>query len=622
MACRWPSSWPQPRLRLFSIEDLRDRLSSRLDRCAVARATCLSASGRCAAPSSGATTCSTLTSGACSSCCRSFRRRRSSAVEQVAAGLEAVREIDIVGCLASLVDKSMLRATDDGHGQRLTMLELIREYSAEKLAADPQRRDACRAAHTNVYVEIAADLRPSLRGPRRAETIDGLASELGNLKVAWAHLVELGDKARLTILLDPLWSMYEARGWYHGLYKLSNDLLEVMSISREDASTDDEVTLRLVLARSLMAVRGYTGEVEALYNQALELVESSGSPPPKRLPVLRSLASFHLYRGESDKAIAIGRKLLAIAEQAPDQADSASLAVEGHLLVGPNVAFMGNGREGLEHLEAAIRLYDPTRDGLGKLRLGPNPGVAAHAVLALLRWVFGYPATADRLASRVLELGRELGHPYSQAYGTFHVAVLNVWAEQWEAADRHAAEALAIARDNDYRIWEAVALVVGGLTESTLRDRQTGLAMTEQGIALYEDLRTPPIFWPLLLSMRGQAIGRAGRNDEALVAIEQAMAIGGSGPTTLGLNLAKADVHLALGDKLSAEVTLWGAYDSAHAMDLRMIELQASQRLVRLPATQRDPYPVLSAVIESFEEGRDTPLLVDAAQMLAAPTRV
>jgi hypothetical protein len=100
------------------------------------------------------------------------------------------------------------------------------------------------------------------------------------------------------------------------------------------------------------------------------------------------------------------------------------------------------------------------------------------------------------------------------------------------------------------------------------------------------------------------------------------MDIGGQGPTTLGLNLAKADVQLALGDKLGAEATLWGAYDSAREMDVRMIELQASQRLVRLPAAQRDPYPVLSAVIESFEEGLDTPLLVDAAQLLSLPTRL
>jgi predicted ATPase/class 3 adenylate cyclase len=609
-----------PRLRLFSVEELRDRLNHRLETLR---------GGARDLPERQRTLRSTIEWGyelldadeqALFAVLSVFPSATVSAVEKVAAGLDGVRDIDVVGCLASLVDKSMLRAIDDGQGQRLTMLEIIREYAAEQLGADPPRRTACRGAHATVYVQLAADMRPTLRGRQRTETLAELARELGNLKAAWAYLVELGDTAQLTVLLDPLWSMYEARGWYHGLYRLSNDLLGVISTASRDGSTlDDEVTLRLVVARSLMAVRGYTAEVEALYNQALELVEASGGPPPKRLPVLRSLASFHLYRGELEKTIAIGRKLLVIADEAQDE----SVAVEGHLLVGPNVAFMGNAREGFEHLEQAIALFDPKRDGLTKLRLGPNPGVAATAVLALLRWLFGYPATADRLAARVIELGHELGHPYSLAYGIFHVAVLDLWSERWEAADGHAAAVLAIAQENDYHVWRAVALAVRGVTESILREPEVGLQTTEQGIALYEDLRTPPIFWPLVLGLHGQALVLAGKYDLSLETMQRAIALAaGQGPTQVGLDFVKADAQRGLGDLAGAEATLWAALEASRQFDLRMIALQAARRLVQLPAVERDPYSVLRDVLDSFDEGQDTPLLVDAARLLATPARL
>jgi hypothetical protein len=46
------------------------------------------------------------------------------------------------------------------------------------------------------------------------------------------------------------------------------------------------------------------------------------------------------------------------------------------------------------------------------------------------------------------------------------------------------------------------------------------------------------------------------------------------------------------------------------------VQLQAATRLVRLPAADRDAVAALSGTLASFEEGLDTPLLLDAAQAL------
>ena len=77
---------------------------------------------------------------------------------------------------------------------------------------------------------------------------------------------------------------------------------------------------------------------------------------------------------------------------------------------------------------------------------------------------------------------------------------------------------------------------------------------------------------------------------------------------------------VATGAKLRTFNELGGIIDGTFSPD-GMIELQACQRLVRLPAAERDPYPVLNGVVESFEEGLDTPSLVDARQLLATPVQ-
>jgi hypothetical protein len=95
-------------------------------------------------------------------------------------------------------------------------------------------------------------------------------------------------------------------------------------------------------------------------------------------------------------------------------------------LVGPALDFLGDPRAGLDHLERAIALFDPSRLGPVAFRLGPSPGVAARAVSGLLHWLFGYPDTALRLGASAIDLAHQWPHPYSLASATFHVALLDL----------------------------------------------------------------------------------------------------------------------------------------------------------------------------------------------------
>ena len=603
------------RMKLFSPQGLRDRLGGRLE---------LLRGGARDLPARQQTLRSTIEwsyellddeERAIFQLLSLFASTRIDAVEQVSANVEPLANIDAVDRLASLIDKSLVRSVEDRHGQRLSMLDTIREFAAEQLAAEPILSVAGTRAHAEYFAELADASRDDLHGPRREAAVEAFASELGNLQGAWRYFVEAADLAALNKLLDGLWSLHDSRGWYHGAAALANDLLGVLTrVPPAPDRAEDEITLRVTLARALLALRGYTDEVEALYRDALQLADIAGAVP-RRLPVLRSLASFYLYRSEIDKAAAVGREMLELAEQEHDP----SLEVEGHLVVGPALAFLGQGPEGLDHLDRAIVLFDPKRDGRSHLRLGPNPGVAARAVAGLVNWMLGYPDTAALRAASALELAEELQHPYSLAYATFHVALLDLWSGRLDIAHERASAVVRIAEERDYQIWRAIGLTLQGVTMAALGDPEKGLAQTEQGIALYENLRTPPVFWPALLELRAQACTLAGRTAEALDVLEQAANLAGEGSwDSASAKLQRADLLLSLGDVQGAESLLRRALEEAQQAGVRMLQLRAATRLARLsgPASDGEATSVLRAISETFTEGADNPDVLEAQAVL------
>jgi tetratricopeptide (TPR) repeat protein len=363
-----------------------------------------------------------------------------------------------------------------------------------------------------------------------------------------------------------------------------------------------------------MAIRGYTQEVEEIYNRALQLSEEAGELP-RRFPVLRSLASFHLSRAEFDKAEAFGSELLALAEQQ----DDAGLQVEGHLVVGSSIAFRGDLATGLDHLDRAIVLFDPNRHQPGPFRLGPSSGVVSHTTSAILLWLVGYPEAAVKRGVRAVELARQLNHPVTLAYTLFHVGFHDLWRHELELVQQRASGVLEIAEEQDYQIWKAVGLVLQGVAMTGLGRPEEGLARMDQGIALYEGLKTPPIFWPLLLSVRARGFALGGRPDDALPLIEEALGmIDGGNFLYPEFTLLKGDLLVALEEADAAEPLFQSALEVARDMGIRTPQLQAATRLTRLrraAGTQAET-DMLRAIHQTFTEGFDTADLADARAVL------
>jgi predicted ATPase/class 3 adenylate cyclase len=566
------------RLRLFSVTELRDRLGSRLD---VLRGGARDLPQRQRTLRDAIEWSHDLLDAderALFAALSVFESARIEAVEQVAARLPWLERVDVVDRLGSLVDKSLVRSVAEGGRQRLSMLGVIRDYAAEGLAEDRDRLAAARTAHAEAYLAFAVERQERLRGPDRLAVLDELAGELGNLLAAWSFFLEARDGSSLNGLLEALWPLHEARGWYQGALRLTRDLLALMASSPpRPEQAEKEITLRLSAARTLLAMSGYTGEVEQLYNEALVLAESAGLP--RRLPVLRSLSSLYLYRGEIDKSLHIGQKLLALAEQEQDDA----LFVEAYVVLGPATAFLGQLEQGIAYLDRASALFDPDRHGATRFRLGPSPGVVANAVGGLLNWAAGRPDVADQRAQRALEIAARLDHPYSRAYALFHVAYLDSWQGRLEATQARARATIAIAEAHEYLIWKALGTILDGVTIAALGDPEAGLERCELGVSLYSEIPTPPVFWPQLLALRAIPRALAGRPHEAIELLDEAIRLSGTSWDTGPIQVQKGRLLVRLGDLAGGEALYELALGLGRTAGAIAIERGAAAALAELP---------------------------------------
>jgi len=167
------------------------------------------------------------------------------AVEQVCAGGPLDRE-DILATLIGLVDKSVVLRTNGlgagGGSTRYLLLETIREFGAEKLAAAggrvaPSEQQALRDRHIARYLAMATALADDPTAEDQLPRYRQLWTEQANLRAALDYaLAEPGrqrDAARLANALSVYWQMASSPG--EGRFWLGRVLPLFWGPSRERA---------------------------------------------------------------------------------------------------------------------------------------------------------------------------------------------------------------------------------------------------------------------------------------------------------------------------------------------------------------------------------------------------
>ena len=121
-------------------------------------------------------------------------------------------ELDLLGGLASLADKSLLRQVAQPDGQvRFHMLETVRTYALEQLAAGGEA-DVTQRRHATHYLALAEAAERHLQGPDQSTWLSRLERERANLRSALSWALESGELEIGLRLGGALWRFWWVRG--------------------------------------------------------------------------------------------------------------------------------------------------------------------------------------------------------------------------------------------------------------------------------------------------------------------------------------------------------------------------------------------------------------------------
>lgn len=148
---------------------------------------------------------------------------------EAAAEVAGLDEDEALGLVEALARHSLVHIEHTALGSRSRMLETVRAFLGERLAARPDVDDI-RRRHAEHYRALAEEADRPLRGVGHAERIEQLRAEAGNLGAAVEWLLA-HDTAPLPHLFRTLWPflfmgdyMDEARAWVDRLLPSANFL--------------------------------------------------------------------------------------------------------------------------------------------------------------------------------------------------------------------------------------------------------------------------------------------------------------------------------------------------------------------------------------------------------------
>lgn len=337
-------------------------------------------------------------------------------------------EETVLGGLGSLLSKGLIHRRPDPGPARFALLEMMREYALDALAAAGDDYEVGQR-HAEYFLRLAAEIEPDLTHEPQGSGVDRLLPEVDNVRRALGYALDSGDPDLGLALASHVWRFWqstdqltEGRDWLNkllvhpdtshesradglvalaGLAYWQGDYEETMERYREALGLFQAVGDRLNEADTLCSMsltanwKEDLDAGEAYANAAGTVYEELGSREGIG-QVLMAKAFVLWRRGEFSEAHDLWQESLAIARESGDQWLAVSQLV---------------GLAGLTfHLGDRGRALSIVLDGVDEAVELHN----THLVVWLLDFVAAYaapiaPEAAARLAGAVDELRKKAG---------------------------------------------------------------------------------------------------------------------------------------------------------------------------------------------------------------------
>jgi predicted ATPase len=399
-------------------------------------------------------------------------------------------------------------------------------------------------------------------------------------------------------------------------YSVALDLLTGLGEKSDRAANELELCVKL--GPALMMVKGAgSTEVEAIYSRATAL--EAGVDSVARFKALWGLYYHSMSSGRLSEAAARADELLGLAQRL----GADDLVLEGHHALWSTSLWCGKLAAADEHSQEGISRYDRTRHhALAFTFSGHDPGVCAHGIEAINMALLGFPQKAMKLGAEAVKLARSLSHPYSLALAMWLCAIVLQVGRQKQSCRDLAAELLKVSQEHDFPMMHGAGMFLLGWATADGGELERGIALMEQGLALFSAVRR--VNRPYMLAVLASAKADLGKLDEALELLKDALA----SAEVSGERWWQAELHRLRGRLLverrqhdESEACFRLAIEVSAGQGARTLELRAATSLARLWSDRgknADAHDLLAAIYGWFTEGFGTPDLKEAKILLDA----
>lgn len=380
--------------------------------------------------------------------------------------------------VTSLLDKSLLQTIQqEGKESRLLMLETIREYGLECLAASGEMEETCRA-HALYYLRFAEEAESKLRGPQQTRWVGRLEQEQDNMRAALQWTLEHEEWRLALCMASGLLDFWLIEGHIGEGYAL----LE-RALARSEGVEARVLAKALAACGWLACAQGDYGQAENWCQKSLALYREEGELPGIA-GSLSSLGWVAMLRGDHALARLLLEEGLAYFRELDD-----SVGMGDALRALGNVSLIqGEYAKASTLLEESLTVYR---------KMGYTSGVARALNLLARALLFqGELSRAQALLEEGLALFRKVGYKRGLALALVTKGLVVFGLGEHAAARAPARalfeEGLALARTGGWRqgmVWGVYGL---GLVAYSEQDYETARSLFEEGLRLCRESGNKP----------------------------------------------------------------------------------------------------------------------------------
>lgn len=402
--------------------------------------------------------------------------------------------------LLSLADKNLIKQEILGPEARFGMLESIREYAQEQLAAHGEEEGA-RRRHSVYMMDFAEEAEAHLSGARQIEWLRRLDVDYDNMRSALLWAVEAGDGETALRLAGALRLFWHRRA----RYSEGRDLLASALALRGPM---------LYRAKALWAAGGLAigvgnyASARSLYDESL-LISQELDNQEGIGDALNGLGTVALYEGDFSTARTLHNQSLALWQRSDNKER------KGRTLT--SLAFladrMGDWQAHRAYIDEAVHLMRELRNDWGL-------AVALQNLGALMREYYADFVAARNIAEETLTLCKSL-EDWRGIGGAFsNLGSSSGALGELNKAHSYQREALAIFQEIGHK--QFVAETYAELSKITrfLGDYQLALSLAEQSISVRMELGAVPGIADTFREI-GLAVACQGDYDQAWLSLEK-----------------------------------------------------------------------------------------------------